>query len=108
MERGRKKGHKGHDGLHSQSTPESDRLNKDIPDKRVCYLQSSILPAYLIPHMPDLTAGTQIEARTIEGIETVKVCSACKDRVNFAGSTRMSHKCLKCDRTDTGGTIFDS
>ena len=27
-----------------------------IPDNRVCYLQSSILQAYLIPHMPDLTA----------------------------------------------------
>ena len=52
----KKKGHKGHDGLHSQSAPESDHLNKDIPDNRVCYLQSSILPAYLIPHMPDLTA----------------------------------------------------
>ena len=31
-------------------------VNKDIPDNRVCYLQSSILQAYLIPHMLDLTA----------------------------------------------------
>ena len=52
----RKKGHKLHDDLHSQNAPESDRLNKGIPDNRVCYLQSAILPAYLIPHMSDLTA----------------------------------------------------
>ncbi len=57
MERGRKKVIKGMMVRHSQSTPESDRLNKDIPDNRVCYLQSSILPAYLIPHMPDLTGN---------------------------------------------------
>ena len=39
-----------------QSAPEASRLNKGIPDNRVCYLHSAILQAYLIHHMPDLTA----------------------------------------------------